>query len=73
MTSFDIRGICISGGNVVVSANNFSSLDLKGIALIAKAHGVRVTIKNASILTPLTCKGIALAGGIGTVTFDFSE
>lgn len=73
MTALDIKGICMSGGNVVVSANNFSSLDLKGIALTAKAHSVKVTIKNASKLTTLTCKGIALAGGTGTVIFDFSE
>lgn len=73
MTTLDIKGICISGGNVVVNANNFSPLDLKGIALTAKTHGVKVTIKNANKLTSLTCKGIALAGGKETVTFDFTE
>lgn len=73
MTTLDIKGICMSGGNVVLSANDFTPLDLKGIALTAKAHSVRVTIKNANKLTPLSCKGIALAGGIGTITFDFSE
>ncbi len=73
MTTLDIKGICMSGGNVVVSANKYSVLDLKGIALTAKTSGVRVTIKHANMLTTLSCKAIALAGGTRTVTFDFTE
>ena len=73
MTTLEIKGICSSGGNVIVNAQDFSPLNLKGIALIAKTHGVHLTIKGASTLSPLTCKGIALSGGKGTVTFDFTE
>lgn len=73
MTTLDIKGICMSGGNIIVNASNISPLDLKNIALTAKSYGVKVLIKGASKLSPLTCKGIALSGGIGTVTFDFTE
>lgn len=73
MTTLDIKGICMSGGNVIISASNFTTLDIKSIVLTAKAHGVKVHIKEASKLSPLACKGIAISGGLGTVTFDFSE
>ena len=72
MTTLEIKGICMSGGNVIVDAKDFTPLDLKGIVLVAKSNGVHVTIKSASILSPLTCKGIALSGDKGTVTFDFT-
>lgn len=73
MTSLELRGICREGGCVVVSAMQFSPLDLRGIATAAKGHGGKLIIKNATRLSAMSCRSIALAGGEGTVIFDFTE
>ena len=73
MTPLDLRGICMGGGCVVVSAIQFSPLDLRGIASAAKGHGGKLIIKQATRLSVMSCRSIALAGGEGTVTFDFTE
>lgn len=73
MTTLDIKGICFAGGNVIVSASELSPIELKSIALTAKECKVGMIVKHAYKLSSLSCKGIALAGGPGTVTFDFTE
>ena len=72
MLTLEIKGICMAGGDVVVNAKDFSIIDLKGIANTAGRYGVKLCIKNASEIPTMSCKGIAMAGGKGTVTFDFS-
>lgn len=71
--TLEIKGICMAGGDVVVNANDYSIIDLKGIAITAGNYGVKMYIKNACDIPALNCKGIAMAGGKGTVIFDFSE
>lgn len=73
MTVLDIKSICSLGGSVIVSANDFTPLDLKGIALIAKSSGAKIIIKNASRLSSLSCRGIVATVGQGVVTFDFVD
>lgn len=70
--TLEIKGICMAGGNVVVNATDYSIIDLKGIAITASHYGVNLCIKKADSIPAISCKGIAMAGGKGTVTFDFS-
>lgn len=72
MLALEIKGICMAGGDVVVDATDFSIFELKGIANTAGRYGVKLYIKKASEIPATSCKGIAMAGGKGTVTFDFS-
>lgn len=58
---------------MIVNATQFSLLDLRGIASAAKGHGGKLLIKQATRLSVMSCRSIALAGGDGTVTFDFTE
>lgn len=73
MTSLEIKNICSLGGSVIISANDFTPLELKGFALVAKSSGAKVIIRNASKLSSLTCRGIVAAVGLGVVTFDFVD
>lgn len=72
MTSIDIKTILFRGGDVVISAEDFSVMDIKSMAFTAKSHGAHLIIKNAGILSVLDCQSIAFTGGKGGVTFDFS-
>ena len=72
MTSLDLRIIASAGGNLVVNADKFTSLDLKNIASSGVVNKCKLTIKKAGKLTGLDCKNIASANP-GNVTFDFSE
>ena len=69
-TSLDLKGIAKAGGNLVVDANNYTALDMKGVASVLD-KGATLTIKNADKFTALDCKGIAAAAP-GQVIFDFS-
>ena len=71
MSILDLRTILSAGSNVVVDAADMSILDMRSIAMDAKLSGTHVTIRNASLLDPLDCRIVAIAGGKGTVTFDF--
>lgn len=72
MLALEIKGICMAGGDVVINATDFSIIELKGIANTAGRYGVKLYIKKASVIPAMSCKGIAMAGGKGTVIFDFS-
>lgn len=70
---FDINAIISAGANVIVNAGDFTTIDLRSMAVSAKSAGVKLTVKGASNLTTIDCRNIANAGNHGTVTFDFSE
>lgn len=72
MTAYDLKNIASAGGNIVVSAKDFSAYDLKNIAENGVATKVKLTIKNAGGLSGYDCQNIASANP-GNVTFDFSE
>lgn len=72
MTYLDLKNIASAGGNLVVNADKFTSLDLKIIASSGVGTKCKLTIKKAGILTGLDCRNIASANP-GNVTFDFSE
>lgn len=69
-SSLELRSLLISGGNLIVDATSFSPLELRALAIVAKANGSKITIRNASSLSTLVCRGIAIAGGKGTITFE---
>lgn len=69
-TSLDLKIIAQAGGNIVVDAAPYTSLDLKIVAS-ALVKGGSLTIKNADKFSSLDCKVIASAAP-GQVYFDFS-
>ena len=71
MTVLNLQSIASYGGSVIVSAANYSVLNLQSIAMTGKAKGVDLIIKDANKLTVLNCHTIASANP-GYVTFDFT-
>lgn len=69
-SSLELRSLLISGGNLVVDATSYSPLELRSLAIVAKANGSQITVRNASLLSTLECRSIAIAGGKGTITFE---
>ena len=69
-SSLELRSLLISGGSLIVDASAYSPLELKSLAIVAKANGSKITIRNASLLSTLECRSIAIAGGKGTITFE---
>lgn len=69
-TSFDLKTIAQAGGNIVVSATQYTAFDLKTVAA-ALIKGASLTVKDADKFTAFDCKTIASAAP-GQVTFDFS-
>lgn len=69
-TSLELKGIAQAGGILVVDANKYTGLELKGVASVLR-QGTTLTIKNADKLSSLECKGIAAAAP-DQVIFDFS-
>ena len=67
-TSIELRSLLISGGNLIIDASSLSPLELRSLAIVAKANGSHITIRNASQYTTLECRSIAIAGGKGTIT-----
>lgn len=73
MTALEIKTLISSGGNVIVDATKFTTLELRTMASDAYSNGVKITIRQAYSKTSLECRDIAFAGGVGTVSFDFSK
>lgn len=69
----ELRSLLISGGNLIVDASSLSSIELRSLAIAAKANGSHIIIRNASQLNALDCRSIAIAGGKGTITFDMTD
>lgn len=72
MTTLELKSILSYGGSIVVSAKDYSSLELRSLAMEAKANNAKLYIKQADLLPTLSCKGIAMSGGKGNVIFDFT-
>ena len=72
MNSLLLKTILMNGGSIVVNANDYSSLELKSLAMEAKANNAKLHIKHADTLSSLACKSIAMSGGKGNVIFDFT-
>jgi hypothetical protein len=72
MKSLDLRNIAEAGGNIIISASEFTKLDLSNIASSGAHKKSKLTIKNAEKLSVLDCRNIASANP-GNVTFDFSD
>lgn len=67
-SALDMRLIA-ARASVRVSANDYTALELKGIAGAAKAAGKTVCIADAKELSTLQVKNVAR---YGCVTFDFT-
>jgi len=72
MTALELKNLLFVGGNIIISAKDYTVTNLKEFVFIAKNKGVCVTIKQAYKLTAMDCKSIAFINP-GKVTFDFSE
>lgn len=69
-SSLELRSIASSGGNLIVDANNMSSLELRSLASTCKQSHTTLTINNASKLSALECRSIASLYP-SNVTFNF--
>lgn len=66
-----LKEIAFLGGNLIISAKDYSSVQIKELILAGRSKGIAVTIRNAGILTRMQCKEIAFLGA-SKVTFDFT-
>lgn len=60
-TALEIKAIARIASCVKISANDYSVMDLKAIATVAKG---RIVIANANILSSLDLKAIAACGDV---------
>lgn len=72
MTALELKNLLFIGSNIIISANDYTVMNLKDFAFIAKQKGGNVIIRNAKRLTALECKSIAFINP-GKITFDFTE
>jgi hypothetical protein len=73
-TTSELQSILLSGGSVIVDANDYTASSLQAIAHTANSYGAHITIKHASVFSTSQCKSIAFSGGgHGVVTFDFTD
>lgn len=70
-TSSQLKEIAFVGGNIILSADDYTTSQIKEIVFVGKSRGCTVTIKNANKFTTLQCKEIAFTNPTH-VTFDFS-
>ena len=72
ITQLQLCGIARAGGSIVVDAEKYTALGLKGVAATLR-NGATITIKNARRFTALQCEDIASVAPLGQVVFDFSQ
>lgn len=70
-TSTSLKEIAFIGGNIILSAEDYTSSQIKEIVFSGRTKGCNVIIKNANNFTTSQCKEIAFVNP-GHVTFDFS-
>lgn len=70
-TSSQLKEIAFVGGNIIMSADEYTASQIKEIAFVGKSKGCNVLIKNSNKFTTSQCKEIAFINP-GHVTFDFS-
>lgn len=66
-----LKEIVFVGGNLIISAEDYTTSQIKEIVFSGKTKGSNVLIKNADKFTTTQCKEIAFVNP-GHVTFDFS-
>lgn len=71
-TALEIKQLLFIGGNIIIDANDYTILQMKNFAFVAKSKGASVTIRNAHILNSMQCKAIAFINPTGII-FDFSK
>lgn len=69
----ELRSIVVAGGSVIVDASNYSTLELRSLAVASKYNGGKVVIQKAYLLNSIDCRSIAVAGDPGNVIFNFTE
>ena len=72
MDLLSLKGIASVGGSIIISANDYDVLSLKGIAASGKNNGGNLIINDAEVLDTLSCKGIASCNP-GHVFFNFCK
>ena len=70
-TSSSLKEIAFVGGNIILSAEDYTSSQIKEIVFSGRTKGCSVIIKNANKFTTSQSKEIAFVNP-GHVTFDFS-
>lgn len=70
-TSSSLKEIAFVGGNIILSADDYTTSQIKEIVFSGKTSGGTILIKNANKFTTTQCKEIAFVNP-GHVTFDFS-
>ena len=70
-TSLNLKEIAFVGGNIIISAEDYTTSQIKEIVFSGKSKGCFLTIRNANKLTTLQCKEIAFINP-NHVTFDFT-
>ena len=71
LSTLDLKQIAASGGGMILTASEFSALDLKHIAAQASTTQAQITLKDLRGKSTLDLKHIA-ASGKGCVVFDFT-
>lgn len=70
-TFSQLKEIAFTGGSIVLSAEDYTTSQIKEVVFAGKSKGCTVTIRNANKFTTTQCKEIAFVNP-GHVTFDFS-
>lgn len=65
-----LKDLIFMGGNIVISANDYSTLQIKELVFTGKSKGVTIYIRNADALSSIQRKEIAFLYPT-KVTFDF--
>lgn len=71
--TLEIRSILEVGGGVEVDAKDYTPIDLRGMAMATRNGGGKLFVRNAAVMSGLTCRGIAMCGERGGVIFDFTR
>lgn len=70
-SSIQLKELAQMGGNIIISALDYSVLQMKELIYVGKTNGIHVTIRNACELTSLQRKELAFLNPTN-VTFDFT-
>ncbi|MDK9356705.1 hypothetical protein [Lelliottia wanjuensis] len=72
-TSLSLQAVVTIGAGLILDARNHTQLELQALATISgNRQGSPITLRNASVLTPLNLQALATASK-GNVIFDFSS
>lgn len=71
MSILQLKEIAFMGGNLIISAKDYTPLQIKELVFTGKSKGISITIRDAEVLSKLQCKQIAFINPT-KVTFDFT-